>query len=790
MLNTLGLSIGVTAALLLFIVVRYELSFDTFHQNHERIYRVVLREEYSSGNIDFTPGSALPVAAALKNDIPQFEKIVSVFGTLEPKVTVLGSDSSTTDVREKYIEKGEGLLVEPGFFDMFNFRWLSGRPEVLAEPNVVVLSRKFAEKYFGDYRHAVGKLVRIDNQTTMRVAGVLEDAPGNTDFPLNLVISYESKRAQPKLFGFGDFDSWSSVSSNDQIFVQLPETLSEEKANSLLEEFSRKHYEGRKAQYHRLHLLSPLSDMHHDDRLAQFEGRTISRERISNMTIIGVLILLMACVNFINIYSALATRRAKEVGVRKVLGSHKMQLVMQFMTETLIVVLAAVGLGAVLTWFTLPMLERSFELAIDASFYATPATALYLAALVIILTALSGVYPALILSSFSPVEVFRKHLPKGWMRGASFRQALITFQFATAFVLAIGTIVNLLQVDYISRLDLGFEKEGVFTLNMDPEYRLQFQSFRNELLRIPEIKSVSFSSDYPSSGNNWATSFSFNDHTRKEDFEASIKMADGDYFDTYGLQFVAGNSYDVRDTITRFVVNETLLKKLGIQDPESVIGKDLRLGRWEPAPIVGVVRDFHTSSAREATKPVLITISDHYYWNSGIKIHSQNLHRTVEQVRAIYEKIFPEVAFVGNFYDENIDNYYKSEHQMGLLYRVFSCLAVFIACLGLFGLTAFTAEARTKEIGVRKVLGASEVNVIALLSKDFLKPVAIAIAIGWPVAWYVMNRWLQDYVHRINIEWWMFVAAGLAAVVIALLTVSFQAIRAAVANPVESLRAE
>lgn len=790
MLNTLGLSTGVAAALLLFLVVRYELSFDKFHQNHERIYRVILREEYSGGNIDFTPGSALPVAAALKSDIPQFEKIVPVFGTLEPKVTVLGSDSAGTNAPEKYIEKGEGLLVEPGFFDLFNFRWLSGRPEVLAEPNVVVLSRKFAEKYFKDYRQAVGKLLRIDNQTTMRVEGVLEDTPGNTGFPLNLVISYASKRAQPKLFGFGDFNNWNSISSNDQIFVRLPETLSAEKANSLLEEFSRKHYEGRNAQYKRLHMLSPLADMHHDDRLAQFESRTISRERIGNMSIIGVLILLMACINFINIYSALATRRAKEVGVRKVLGSHKLQLVTQFMTETFMVVLVAVGLGAVLARIALPVLERNFELAIDPSFYATPAAVFYLAALVAMLTVLSGVYPALVLSSFSPVEVFRKNLPKGWMRGASFRQVLIAFQFATAFVLAIGTIVNLLQTDYISRLDLGFEKEGVFTLNMDPEYRLQFQSFRNELLRIPGIKAVSFSSDHPSSGNNWGVNFSFTDHTRDEDFEASIKMADGDYFDTYGIRFVAGRAYDVRDTVSSYVVNETLLKKLGIQDPESVIGKDLRLGRREPAPIIGVVRDFHTSSARDATKPVLITGSDRYYWNGGIKIRSQNLLRTVEQVRAVYERIFPEVAFVGNFYDENIDSYYKSERQTGLLYRVFSGLAVFIACLGLLGLTAFTAEARTKEIGVRKVLGASAVNVMALLSRDFLKPVAFAIVIGWPVAWYVMSRWLQDYEYRIDIEWWMFAAAGLGAVAIALLTVCGQAIRAAVANPVEALRNE
>ncbi|GAB3704447.1 ABC transporter permease [Spirosoma flavus] len=790
LLNTLGLSVGVAAALLLFLVVRYELSFDTFHTHYKRIYRVARHDIYPNGSESFTPGSALPVAAALKTDIPQFEKVVPVFGTLDPQVTVLGSDSKATNSNSKFIERGEGILVEPDFFNLFDFRWILGQPDVLSRPNVAVLSKTFAEKYFKDHQQAIGKYIRINNQTTMQVVGVLEDAPKTTDFPVNLVISYASKRARPDLFGFGDFNNWGSTSSNDQIFVLMPEKFSVATANSLLDKFALKHYEDRKANDRKTHFLSPLADMHFDERLANFTSKTIPKERIQNIAVVGILILLMACINFINIYSALATRRAKEVGVRKVLGSHKWQLVFQFLIETFLVVLASVSLGVMLAYWALPLIEKVFDIPADSSLYFTPETSLYLIGLLLVLTLLSGLYPSLILSSFSPLEVFRKSLSKGWMRGVSLRQGLIVFQFATALVLIISTVINLRQMDYLNRLNLGFEKEGVFTLNMDTEYRSRYNTFRNELLGLPEVKAVSFSSDHPSSENNWRSSFAFTNLSKEEDFEISMKYADGDYFTTYGIKFLAGGPYAVNDTINKLVVNETLLKKLGIKNPESVIGKKLRVGGSEPKPIIGVVKDFHTESARQAINPLLITISDRFYWDGGIKIQSRNLPQTVDKIKSVFEKTFPEVAFNGKFYDESINNYYKAERQMGLLYRVFAGLTIFIACLGLFGLAAFTAEARTKEIGVRKVLGASVISIISLLSKDFLKLVFVAIVIASPIAWYLMRSWLQDFQYRIGIEWWVFALAGLLAIAIALLTVSFQSIKAALVNPVKSLRSE
>ena len=789
-LNTMGLSVGIAAALLLFMVVRYELSFDTFHTHHDRIYRVVRQQVYPDGSGEMTTGNPLPVAAALKTDIPQFEKVVPVFGSLDPQVTVLGSDPDSRDVSTKFIEDDEGLLVGPEFFELFDFQWLVGTPQVLAQPNVVVLSRQLAEKYFKDYKQAVGKYLRINNTTTMKVAGVLEDAPANTDFPLNLVISYESKRARPDLFGFGDFENWGSTSSSDQIFVLLPARYSVASANALLEKFSRKHYDSRKEKDKKTHSLSPLLEVHHNAELDNYKDRTVPRERIRNIAIVGVLILLMACINFINIYSALATKRAKEVGVRKVLGSQKSQLVAQFLTETFLVVLGSVLIGLVLAYAAIPLLEKMFDVPTDPSLYLTPELALWLLGGLLVLTLLSGVYPALVLSSFSPLEVFRKKVSRGWMGGLTLRQSLIVFQFAAALVLIIGTVINLRQMEYVSQLDLGFEKQGVYTLNLDTEYRSRNDALRNELLQIPEVKAVTYASDQPSSGNNWQSNFAFTNMSEDEDFSVSMKMADGDYFKTFGIEFVAGSPYAVGDTNTKFVVNERLLKKLGVKDPASVIGHKIRMGGWDTAPIVGVIKDFHTQSAKEDIDPILITHVPKFYWSGAIKLESQNLPNTVEKVKTAYEKIFPEVPFVGKFYEESIENYYQAERQAGLLYRTFAGLTIFIACLGLFGLAAFTAEQRTKEIGVRKVLGANVASITALLSKDFLKLVGIAIVIASPVAYYLMQSWMEGFQYRIGIEWWVFVLAAVLALAVAFLTVSFQAVKAALMNPVKSLRSE
>lgn len=797
-LNVLGLSIGVAAALLLFMTVRYELSFDTFHPEPDRIYRIVRKTVLANGNQELTPGNPLPVAAALKTDIPQFELVVPVFGTLDPQVSVLGRDPQATKATATFLEDDEGLLVGPEFFRLFNFRWLMGQPGALTQPNVVALSKTFAQKYFGDAQQAMGKFLRINNHTTMRVVGVLADAPSNTSFPMNLVISYATKEAdKAQRYGLGSVEDWYTTSSNDQLFVRLPRHYSVGSANALLERFSRQHYDGRDDKEKKTHFLSPLADLHHDARFDTFSNQVavVSSQRLWSLATVGGLLVLMACVNFVNLASALATRRAKEVGVRKVLGSQQGQLVVQFLTETFLMVLVSLLLGVGLAYLALPFVSALFTIPPQPSLYFRPDLGVALLGLLVLLTLLAGLYPALILASFSPLDVFRKPVSRGWLgqpllRGFSLRQSLIVFQFVTALVLIISTLINLRQLDYLSRMNVGFDKEGVFNFSLNTDYRTRNATLHHELLRIPGVSQVTFASDVPSSNNKWRSTFAFTNLSINEDFTVSMKMADGNYFKTHGLSFVAGAPYAVTDTLPKFVANETLLKKLGVKHPASVLGRRLRLGNTTGS-VVGVVKDFHTNSARDGSiQPLLLMPEEKFYYAASVKLRSPNWPQTIKRIQAIYARVFPEVAFVGRFYEEALNGYYKAEQQLGWLYRLFAGLTIFIACLGLLGLAAFTAEQRRKEIGIRKVLGASVRGIVALLSQDFLKLVVIAILIASPIAWYLMSRWLEDFTYRTRIEWWVFGLAGLLAVGIALLTVSYQGIKAALMNPVKSLRSE
>ncbi|MCX6215313.1 ABC transporter permease [Spirosoma sp.] len=794
LLNIIGLSVGIAASLLLFMVVRYEQSFDQFHPEAERVYRVVRKQVLRDGTQTEGSGSPLPVEAALKTDIPQFTEIVPVFGTLDPQVTVLGTNAKALDAPVKYIERYEGLLVGPAFFRMFHFPWLIGQPQALAAPNVVALSERFARKYFNDPKQAVGKFLRINNIVNMRVVGVLADAPPNTSFPMNLVISYATKKAdKAQAFGFGAFDDWGNSSSNDHIFVKLPANFSVGSANRLQETFSRKHYDGRGDNDKKTHFLSPLADLHHDERFDTFSSNvpTVSRQRLRNLTTVGAVLLLMACINFVNIASALAGKRAKEVGVRKVLGSLQRQVVGQFLTETFLLVAVSLGLGVALTYTTLPLLTDLFHVPTDESLYFRPDLVPVLGGLLVLLTLLAGLYPAVVLSSFSPLDVFRRQTGRGWLRGITLRKSLIVGQFTAALVLIVSTVINLQQMDYLDQMKLGFAKDGVFTFVIDPTYRTRYATLRQELLGVPGVQAVAFMSDLPSSANKWQSNFAFTNLSKDEDFTVSMKMVDGDYFKTFGIQVLVGMPYAVTDTTTRFVVNETLLKKLGIKNPASVIGRNLRAFGLGPSPIVAVVNDFHTNSAKEGgIQPLVMVAKDQFYYGGSVKLQTKNVGQTVDKVKAVYARVMPEAAFYGRFYEDSLNNYYKAEQQMGLLYRLFAGLTVFIACLGLFGLATFTAQQRTKEIGIRKVLGASVSGVVAMLSKDFLKLVLNAIMVASPVAWYVMNRWLQDFAYRIQIEWWVFALAGLLASGITLLTVSFQSVKAALMNPVKSLRSD
>jgi len=498
----------------------------------------------------------------------------------------------------------------------------------------------------------------------------------------------------------------------------------------------------------------------------------------------------MACINFINLATAQAVNRSKEIGIRKVLGSNRRKLFWQMMGETAMIVFFAMIIAGVIAYVCLPSIKHIDSINEPLSIFK-PATILFLVATAFVVTIFSGFYPSLVMSGFKPMTALKNKITSATIGGISLRRGLVVTQFAISQVLIVGTIVAISQMNFVRNADLGFNKNAVFVVNSnwDSVQISRQDALKQQLLKLPGVEMVSFSSDVPSSDNNWSTNFAFN-HKPDEKFNVFLKFADADYFKTFGLQFDAGHGYEASDTITDVVINETLVKKLGLKNASNAIGKQIKLGGGKWHNIVGVVKDFKTNSLREETKPVLLATINKYYGSMAVKIHSSNLTQTKDAVLKTWNKFNPEFAPISFFLDDSINDFYKQEDQLSLLYKIFAGIAIFISCLGLYGLVSFMAAQRTKEVGIRKVLGASVANIIYLFSKEFTILILVAFAVAVPVAYYMMSNWLSNFAYRINITIWVFALAVIASIVIAWITVGYKAIKAAVANPVKSLRTE
>ncbi len=701
------------------------------------------------------------------------------------QVTVNSSENIFSD--KKLIEETGLFFCEPKFFQVFNYKWLSGNAGVLNEPNTVVLTTKIAEKYFGNWQKAVNKFIRLDNAITLKVSGILQDVPLNTDFSLGVMISYETLKKNGSKYGYtGD---WNSLSSNFQVFALLPENVKPDNINNQLIKFSKEHYSGRGNSI-RISFLQPLSKLHFDNRFDIFGNHVISMSVLWTLSLIGIFIIIMACINFINLATARAVGRSKEVGIRKVLGSNRKQLFLQVMGETLLVVIIACILAVMLAALCLPYIKHFASIEEKLSLFNLP-NLLFILLIVIVVTFLSGIYPSLMLSGFKPALALKNKITSAKVGGISLRRGLVVTQFAISQILIIGTIVAISQMSFINHADLGFNKDAVLILtgSSDSAMIVKLPAFKEKLLQTAGVQAVSFSSDAPSSGNTWATNFAFN-HKEDEKFQLTVKFADENYFKTYGLKMLAGKVYDKSDTIKDVVINETLLQKLNIKNAQDAIGKDIRLGHSLWTKIVGVVKDFKTNSLREKIKPLLLAERNEYYGLTSVKIRSSNIAKTQTDIQSVWNQFFPEYAYTGNFIDENVAKFYEQENHLSLLYKIFAGLAIFISCLGLYGLVSFMAVQRTKEIGVRKVLGASVTNIVYLFSKEFTILIAIAFVIAAPIAYFIMNTWLNDFEFRIKIGIKVFLLAIFISIIIAWITVGYKAIKAAIANPVKSLRTE
>jgi putative ABC transport system permease protein len=787
-INIVGLTFGLACCLILFLAIRYELSYDQHHANADRTYRLITYNKRSKGD-DRNVGIPLPALAALRNDFPELKHQVTMAYELYGALLRV-SDHKASKFQE---EGGVIAFVEPDYFRLFDFQWKAGNPATAVKnPNTVVLSERMAHKYFGS-ADPIGKTIRIENKMDFVVTGVVQTPPVTSSLPFEVLLSFPSL----KQYGAnGGWDEWGSTYSGAQIYLALPETVASAQMERQLVPFIRKYMKPEDAkdiQYE----LQPLTNIHFDTRTGNSANRTVSRQMIWSMALIGLFVLITACVNFINLATAQAIRRAKEVGVRKVLGSSRAQLVRQFLGETGFLTTLAVGLAFLVANLALPYVSELLDIKASALVLFDPVVIGFILLLTLLTTVLSGFYPALVLSGYQPVLALRGKVRMVGGSQLTLRRSLIVFQFAISQMLIIGTIIAYSQMKYVRTADLGYNQEAVLTIPVPERKPGQLENLKAKLAIFPNVKSLSYGISVPSSDGNWWTSFSYENEPKPADFSVVMRPADTSYFSTYGLKLIAGRMYLPADTMREFVVNESFVKKMGLRDARQILGKYIALGGTDnpKKQIVGVVKDFNTFSLHQQTNACLLTSNRGAYNVLGIKLSTQQggtegISSFIREVETSWNATFPDFVFSYEFLDQRLANFYKSEERMYSLFRLLAGIAIFIGCLGLYGVVAFMAESRTKEVGIRKVLGASMTHIFGLFSVDFVRLVLIALVIASPVAWYVMDKWLADFPYKVDISWWMFALTGVLAVAIALLTVSFQSIKSALMNPVKSLRSE
>ena len=788
LINISGLSVGIAACLLIFVILQFEISFNTNFPGYKNIYHLIT-QQIQEGDIRYNPGTSPAAIDALRNDYPQV-KFAALNSTYGSQITVPGADAAKVADAKKFTEGAGVFFMEPEFFDIFKTEWIEGDKSVLKNPNMIVIDKSTAIKYFGDYKNIIGKTLKMDNVLTLKVAGIIADAPANSDFPLKIMVSYITWKQHPVEYGYAN--DWNTVSSNNQVFMQLPQNLSADKLTSQLIGFTKKYVRGKNGVTDRVHLLQPLSELHFDTRVGNTLGDHItSKATLRTLGLIGILIIIMASINFINLSTAQSVGRSKEVGIRKVLGSTRKQLIFQVIGETTLIILFSVFLAIALAKFALPYLKNIASVPDDIGLFNT-GTVLFLVVTTVTVILLSGIYPALVVSGFKPVLAIKNKITAASIGGIPLRRALVVGQFAIAQLLIIGTIVAVNQMNFVNGADLGFNKSAVLILPgyTDSISLAKLSAFKQQLLQKPGVIAVSFSSDPPSSDNNSAQNFYYNHIDKDQSYPTFLKFGDADYFKTYGIAFAAGHGFDQSDTARQAVVNETFIHKLGIQNANDAIGRDVKLGSGKWLPIAGVVKDFKTNSLRDAIKPIVITSRKRFESQAAVKLDAKNISANVAAIQHLWEATYPEYAYNGYFLDENIAKFYQQENQLALVYKIFAGIAIFISCLGLYGLVSFMAVQRTKEVGVRKVLGASVFNIVLLFSKEFMILIAIAFVIAMPLSWYLMQQWLQNFAYRIQLTAGVFVLAVVASMVIAWATVSYKAIKAALVNPVKSLKSE
>ena len=782
-INILGLSIGIAVCFIIMLFVQDELSYDRFNIKADRTYRIAFQASINGGKI-LEANVMPPVAAALKNDYPEIEEATRLHVDGIPKITY----------NNKSFKEGEAVFVDANFFSIFSIRFIKGNQKTaLVQPNCIVITEEMAHKYFGN-EEALGKTITYNNTGLFKVTGVIEKIPANSHFHFDLFTSMETihqaKNTSWMESGYFTYIVLKKGYNYKKLEAKFPAMVEKYMGPQIQQSMGMSLEQFRTRGNQLGFLLQPLTDIHlHSNSNYEFEPGGDMRY-VYILSAIAIFMLLIACINFINLSTAGASKRAKEVGIRKVMGSARIELVKQFLLESVLITLLSLLVSIVFVKLSLPVFNDLSGKNLKLGFTISQTTMFFL--IVLLVSLLAGIYPAFFLSSFKPIATLKGKMNAG-IKSFGLRSGLVVFQFFISVSLITATVVVYQQMKFIRETKLGYNKDQLIVLPNSWALGKNEKVFKEQLLNDPRVVNVTISGYKPagpSYSNNALAYPEGNENQLMKTLEYGI---DERYIPTLGIEMAAGRNFlpSMATDSLGMIINETAAKAFGWGSNaigQKIIRQNSVRGNNITFTVVGVVKDFHFRSLHEAITPLLMVLNP----ESGliIKVKTKDMAELLATMKQQWAKFGPEEPFTYDFMDELYNRTYTAEQKTGRILNIFAVLTILVACMGLFGLATYTAEQRSKEIGIRKVLGASVTQVTGMLSKEFIKLVLIACIIAFPLSYWAMYKWLQDFAYRININWWVFVLAGAAALFIALFTISFQAIKASIANPVKSLRTE
>ncbi|MDW7690998.1 ABC transporter permease [Flammeovirgaceae bacterium SG7u.111] len=783
-INVLGLSIGITCALIIYLIISHENNFDKYHSKIDNIYHLYTEMHFGE-NQSFNQGVPYPVHEAIEEELPE----VKILGEL----LTAGGATVQLNKEKEAIELGKLAGVDTSYFKIFDWEWIAGNPELsLANKESVILTEKTALKFFGTL-DVVGKDFQLNKEHSVTVTGLLKNppAPSNFEFgafvPIALIDGSSRENAH-----------WSNVASSYQNYIVVAGEGEELQAS--VNELEQKIYDLYQSKKPNKDLsweikMQPLKAMHFNPVMYPNTGRSASLDVLWALFAIAVVLILSVCINYINLSTAFATLRSSEIGVRKVLGSSKRLLVFQFLSETFVLISLALVISFCLTELMLSNMHFFIDWGIDQNLFRNALKTdwllyLFIPALILLLTLLSGIYPAILASSFNPIDAIKNKISAKGTRGFSMRRALVLLQFGLCQIFIFGTIVVMQQLEFARTNDLGFDRDHIVNVHLPWEEQDKRDVLQNEWGNISGISDISFSSQAPMM-NGWsATTITLENDSTSEEKQTNLIEADPNYFGLYKFNFLAGKPYHESDSLEEIIVNQQFLSLMGLEDPYEAIGKQVFYDEDYPLTITGVVSDFHLNSFKEEIKPLMMGMDKNSLYVANIKVNPLTQKETLAALESKWKEVYPDQTFNYGFLEDDIYKMYKNEEQTYRLFNLFAGIAIFISCLGLYGLISFISLQRTKEIGIRKVLGASVKQIVYLFSKEFIILVLTALVLAGPAGYYIMTNWLEDYAYKIDLTWDIFAITLVVSMLIALATVSYQSIRSALQNPVDALHAD